>query len=179
MTVTDWIVAIVAVGALALSMYNTYTQRRDRTPRVEMAARWNLPRDVPQASKGPGFPATANPGEAIFECEITNVGIAGAKIREVYVYIDAPPGKPIPLYLPQGEQPRRLESGDSQMWSAGPFEYDRIGPFEYDRIGRGENWIRVLALDTVGNIYEAKNLDFVPSYLRRNERPWWRRVFGR
>ncbi len=75
-------------------------QRRDRTPRVELAARWNLPRDVPQASKGPSFPATANPGEAIFECEITNVGIAGVKIREVYVYIDAPPGKPTLFIVP-------------------------------------------------------------------------------
>jgi hypothetical protein len=40
-TVGDWIVAFVAVCALALSIYNTYMQRRDRTPRVEMVVQWN------------------------------------------------------------------------------------------------------------------------------------------
>ena len=35
-TVGDWITVIVALAALVLSIYNTYIQRRDRIPRVEM-----------------------------------------------------------------------------------------------------------------------------------------------
>ncbi len=81
--IPDWITALVALAALALSGYNVYTQRRDKTPQIDFSVVWNLPSTVPQASKGPGFPATANPGEAIFQCEITNVGMAGVKIKEV------------------------------------------------------------------------------------------------
>lgn len=151
--IPDWITALVALAALVLSCYNVYTQRRDRTPRVEMVVRWNLPRDVPQASKGPGFPATANPGEAFFLCEITNVGMIGVKIREAYVWVDAPPGKPIPLQLPQGEQPKKLDTGDSQTWSAGPFVYDMSGGVA--------TWTHVLALDSAGNYHETRNPAFL------------------
>ena len=150
--IPDWITALVAVLALLLSGYNAYTQRRDRTPRVDLRAVWDLPRDVPQASKGPGSPATADPGEAFFRCEITNVGTAGVKIGEAYVWVDAPPGKPIPLRLPQGEQPRKLDNGDSQTWSAGPFRSDSTGGVP--------TWVVVLALDTAGNYYRANNPAF-------------------
>ena len=98
MTDTDGVVtaatalsALAAWVALGFSIYNAYARRKDRTPRVKMAATWNLPRDVAQAAKGPGFPATADPGEAIYQCEITNVGIAGVKITSVHVYLDEPP----------------------------------------------------------------------------------------
>jgi hypothetical protein len=158
-TDTDWVgtvwpalSALAAWVALVFSIYNAYARRKDRTPRVELAASWNLPRDVPEAAKGPGVPTTSNPGEANFHCEITNIGIAGVKIREVYVYVDAPPGKPIPLHLPQEGQPRKLDNGDSQTWSAGPFVYDRRGGVA--------TWIKVLALDTVGNRHEIKNPAF-------------------
>jgi hypothetical protein len=144
--------ALAAWVALGFSIYNAYARRKDRTPRVELATGWNLPRDVPQAMKSPSFPATANPGEAIFLCEVTNIGIAGVKIKEVYVYIDAPPGKPIPLHLPQEDQLRKLDNGDSQTWSSRPLNYDR-------RVGVA-TWVKVLALDTTGNRYEAKNPAF-------------------
>lgn len=75
------------------------TERQDPTCRVGCAL--EFAKDVPQAFKGPGFPATANPGEAFFLCDITNVGMVGVKIREAYVWIDARPGKLIPLLLPQ------------------------------------------------------------------------------
>lgn len=151
-TVATALSALAAWVALGFSIYNAYARRKDRTPRVKLAVSWNLPRDVPQASKGPGFPATANPGEAVFHCEITNIGMAGVKIREAYVYLDAPPGKPIPLSLPQNDLPRKLDNGDSQTWSARPFKHDR----------RSEvvTWIKVLALDTAGNRHEAKNPAF-------------------
>ena len=163
MTVTDWVItvatalsALAAWVALGFSIYNAYARRRERKPRVEMVARWNLPRDVPQAAKGPGSPATANPGEAIFQCEITNVGVVGVKIKEAYVWIDAPPGKPIPLHLQQGEEPRRLDTGDSQMWSAGPFDYHMISS--------GVTWTHVLALDSSGNYHETRNMNRLPSF---------------
>jgi hypothetical protein len=80
-TVGDWIVAFVAVCALALSAYNTYIQRRDRTPRVEMVVKWNLPSDLPEAFKPAlGRLHTANPGEMSLLCEITNVGMVGVRL---------------------------------------------------------------------------------------------------
>ncbi len=166
--------ALAAWAALGLSLYNAYARWKDRTPRVELAAGWNLPRDAPEASKGPGHPATADPfvgraggrahkgplppdtasrGGPIFQCEITNIGIAGVKIKEVYVYLDAPSGKPVPMYLSQDEQPRKLDNGDSQTWLAGPFDYD----IRKDEI---PTWAFVLALDTVGNMYRTKNPAF-------------------
>lgn len=92
MTVPDWVgtiapafTALAAWAALVFSIYNAYALRRDRKPRVEMRARWNLPSDSPQVMRGPGSPATADPGRTIFECEITNVGMVGVKIRGVHV----------------------------------------------------------------------------------------------
>lgn len=163
MTVTDWITAIVAVLALLLSGTNSYFLLRDRVPRVELAAVWDLPRDVPQASKGPGLPATADPGKPVFRCEITNVGKTGVKIREARVWIDRPPGKPIPLHLREGEQPRKLDNGDSQTWSAGPFDYQGTNGFP-------DYWTHVLALDAAGNTYVAKNPAF-PGYSSGPIRP--------
>lgn len=156
MIVADWVApavagvsATAAWAALGIALYNTHALRRDRVPRVELAARWNLPNDVPQASKGPGSPATANPGEVIFQCEITNTGVAGVKINEVHVYIDAPPGKPMPLHLPQGEQPRKLDNGDSQMWASSPLTIHAMSGIP--------TWLHVLALDTAGNRHEVSN----------------------
>lgn len=153
MTVPDWVgtvapafTALAAWAALAFSIYNAYALRRDRKPRVEMRARWNLPSDSPQVMRGPGFPATADPGRTIFECEITNVGMVGVKISEVYMWIHAPPGKPIPLRLPQGEQPKKLDNGDSQLWLSTPFDHEYL-------TGNGVYWTHVLALDSAGNSY--------------------------
>jgi hypothetical protein len=153
-TIGDWIVAFVAVCALALSIYNTYMQRRDRTPRVEMVVSWNYPSDAAMAWRG-----TAAPGEALYQCEITNVGIAGVKIRGVNMYILAPPGKPIPLHLTEGEQPRKLDNGDSQTWvTSFPYPDAIAGPSE----GASGPRVRVVAWDTVGNRYEAKNPPHIP-----------------
>lgn len=56
---TDWLAVGIAGLALLVSGFNTYTLNKRKTPRVEMVGYWDLPRDVPQASKGPGSPATA------------------------------------------------------------------------------------------------------------------------
>ena len=96
MTVTDWIVAIVALCALVLSIYNTYAQRRDRTPRVEMTASWAVSGHAPGALQNLVDPTT-EPGKADYRCEITNIGIAGVKIRKVTVVPQAAPGRPLPI----------------------------------------------------------------------------------
>ena len=155
MTVTDWIVAIVAVCALGLSIYNTYTQRRDRTPHVEMTTSWAVASDAPTALQGISNPTT-KPGKADYRCEITNVGIAGVKIRRVTVYTQAPPGRPLPMHLPQGEQPRKLDNGDSQTWS---LSFDMSALKQPLTIP-----VRVFAEDTVGNIYEAKEPTAFPDW---------------
>lgn len=198
--IPDWVVtvapaltALAAWLALVFSIYNAYALRRDRKPRVEMVARWNLPSNSPQAMKGPGIPATADPGRTIFECEITNVGMVGVKISEVYMWIHAPPGKPIRLHLPQGEQPRKLDNGDSQMWLSPPFDYEYL-------IDNGAYLTHVLALDSAGNRYYVRNssppketelpaMRLLHTTVAASvvgtkgvkalgaERPWWRRIF--
>jgi len=162
-TTTGWVVTIAtalsaaaAWVALGFSIYNAYVRRKDRIPQVKMAATWNLPRDAPQFLKGPGFPATSDPGEIIYLLEITNVGVAGVKITRVHIWLDEPPGKPIPLRLPQGEEPRRLEDGDSQTW---------LESFDLDGgvLDRGGLHIprvtTVMAGDTVGRTFFAEHPD--------------------
>lgn len=160
MTVTDWLAAVGALLsagaawiALCIALHNAYVLRREMSPRVEMVPFWDLPRDAPEAAKGFGYPATSEPGRPVFRCEITNVGRTGVKIREVRVWIDAPPGKPIQLHLPEGEPSRKLENGDSQTWSSEPFDYR-------ERDGWPDLWTHVMALDTVGNIHEMRNPAF-------------------
>jgi hypothetical protein len=63
-----------------------------------MVTGWNFSRDAPTAWKG-----TANPGEAVYQCEITNVRIAGVKIKEAKIFFLQEPAKPLFLNLPQGE----------------------------------------------------------------------------
>lgn len=166
-TVPDWVgtvapafTALAAWAALVFSIYNAYALRRDRKPRVEISVRWNLPSDSPQVMRGPGFPATADPGRTVFECEITNVGMVGVKIREVYMWIYAPPGKPIPLHLPQGEQPKKLDNGDSQLWLSNPFNFKYL-------IGNGVYWTNVLALDSAGNSYRVASISHAKETERR------------
>jgi hypothetical protein len=154
-TVTDWIVAIVAVCALALSIYNTYTQWRDRKPRVEIATSWIHPGEAPMAIRGTAnLPAGGKfeRWKAIYQCEITNVGIAGVKISQVTVYPQSPPGRPMPLSLPQGEQPRKLDNGDSQTWTLPIDDVREFPPHPNPRVPT-----QVVAVDTVGNAYKAKD----------------------
>jgi hypothetical protein len=152
MTVADAITVIVAVLALLLSLYNTYAQRRDRKPRVEMVTSWNFPRDAPMAWRG-----TAEPGQATYRCEITNVGITGVKIKDVTIYRLTTPGKPLPMYLPTGEQTKKLDNGDSQTWM-----YYFGSKLVEDRISSLNKPVKVIAMDTVGNTYQAKNPDALP-----------------
>jgi hypothetical protein len=150
LTVGDWLTALAAIAALGLSGYNTYTQWRDRTPRVEMVATWNFPKDAPTAWAG-----TANPGEPVYQCEMTNVGVAGVKIIEAKIFFLRYPAKPLRLHPPEGEQPRKLDNGDSQTWLH-TFTSDSIpGPANLDNPDRVK--VQVVAWDTVGNAYKAKD----------------------
>lgn len=153
MTIGDWITAIVAVAALLLSLYNTYTQFRDRTPHVEMVTSWNLPRDYAGAFRG-----SAEPGQAIYRCEITNVGKAGVKINEVKIFHLQSPGKPIPLHLAPGEQPKKLDNGDSQTWM---YDFGRTKLIP-SRVTSQNSPVKVIAWDTVGNTYQAKDPAALP-----------------
>lgn len=190
-TVKDWIPSLVAPVALGLSIHNTYARHRDRTPRVDVHTYWVHPSDAPMALRGTANP-TAPPGEAIYRCEATNVGIAGVKITRVTIFDpQEPPGKPVPLRLPREERPRKPDNGDSQTRSVSQ-DTTVVEPiFPPDRSIR----VRVIALDTVGNPYEAKDPAPYPyphmcGELRprsttegrgtsvRRQRSWWRRMFG-
>ncbi len=148
MTVTDWIVAIVALCALALSIYNTYAQRRDRIPRVKVTTNWAVSIGAPQALYSLADPGT-EPGEADYRCEITNIGKAGVKIKKVTVVPQASPGRPLPMHLPEGEQPKKLDNGDSQVWR---LSFGSMKEFTLSL----KTPVRVFAEDTVGNVYEAE-----------------------
>ncbi len=147
MTAADVITAIVAVLALLLSVYNTVTQIRDRRPRVRIVTSWDYPRDAATAFQG-----SAEPGQALYRCEITNVGRAGVKINRVKVFHLTSPGKPITLQLAPGEQPKKLDNGDSQTWIY-DFGWDFIKP----RVTSLNTSVNVLAWDSVGNTYQAKD----------------------
>jgi hypothetical protein len=113
-----------------------------------------LTKRFPRSIKRPRVTSNGPSGQAFFQCDVTNVGTVGVKIREVYVWIDEPPGKPVLLTLLDDEQARRLDGGDSQMWSAGPFEYD---------LTRGvANWTHVLVLDSASNYYKMRNTNWLP-----------------
>lgn len=112
-----------------------------------MVTNWNLPRDAPMAVQG-----YAPPGQALYQCEITNIGVAGVKIREVRIYYLTKPGKPIPLYLSPGEEPKKLDNGDSQTWM---YDFGRT-KLEPSRITSMDSPVKVVAWDTVGNTYRAK-----------------------
>jgi hypothetical protein len=167
-TVTDWIVAAAAVVALALSIYNTYTQWKDRKPRVEITTSWIHPTAASMAIRGTANPPAgapagekfeADPWKATYQCEITNVGIVGVKIRQVTLYPQAPPGRPIGLSLPEGEQARKLDSGDSQIWTVSVNTKD---PLEVLRKRSPIVTTQVVAVDTVGNAYKAKDPGLFP-----------------
>jgi len=155
-TITDGLTAVAAILALILSIRNAIVQHKDRTPRVEMRTYWLQPADAPMALRGTAHPV-APAGKATYQCEVTNVGMAGVKITEVTIFSPlAPPGKPVPLTLPEGEQPRRLENGDSQTWSVTKDASLKPSILEeqYPPDPRFKNSVR--AMDTVGNTYWAK-----------------------
>jgi hypothetical protein len=143
---------IVAVCALVLSIYNTYAQRRDRIPRVKVTASWAVSTGAPGAFQGIAD-SSIEMGKAVYRCEITNIGVAGVKIMKVTVVpqpSQTSPGRPLQLDLPQGEQPRKLDNGDSQAWL---MSFDMVSVFQR---GLPKNPVRVFAEDTVGNVYEAQ-----------------------
>jgi hypothetical protein len=156
MTPTDWIVAVAAVLALGLSIRNTIVQHRDRTPRVEIRTYWVHPSDAPMVIRG-----TANPvapaGTAIYRCDATNVGAAGVKITQVPLFnAEAFPGKPVPLQLPEDEAPKRLENGDSQTWFVAVKAITKPSTLEQKHPPRPGARSHVVAMDAVGNSYQAK-----------------------
>ena len=194
MTPTDWIVAVAAVLALGLSIRNTIAQHRDRTPRVEIRTYWVHPSDTPMAIRGNADPV-APAGKAIYRCEVTNVGVAGVKITQVTLFnTEAFPGKPVPLQLPEGEAPKRLDNGDSQTWFVVVKAITMPSELEKKYPPRPGARSQVVATDAVGNSYQAKDpahypyhrfFEHLPFRVEEEEgaqgpqeRPWWRRVFG-
>ncbi len=108
---------------------------------------------------------TANPvapaGKAIYRCEVTNVGMAGVKITQVTISNpQAPPGKPEPLQLPEGEQPKRLENGDSQTWSIVNDATNSILDQGYQP--HPNIRLRVIAFDPLGKSYDANDPEPYP-----------------
>jgi len=157
MAPTDWIVAVAAVFALGLSIRNTIAQHRDRTPRVAVRTYWGHPSDAAMVIRG-----TANPvapaGTAVYRCEVTNVGVAGVKMTQVTLYNnEAFPGKPVSLQLPEGAAPKRLENGDSQTWFIAVEAITEPSTLEQKYPARPGARSQVVAMDTVGNSYQAKD----------------------
>jgi hypothetical protein len=71
--IPDWITAFAAFAALLLSGYNTFTQRRDRFPRLGLESDKRYPEEG---------------GEAIFSIRIVNEGSVPAQIRSVRLILD-------------------------------------------------------------------------------------------
>lgn len=93
MTVTDWVVAVVATLALFLSIYNTYVQRRDRLPRLRVSTDVRAPEDL---------------GNMIYSVRVVNEGSVPAQVRSVRLFLDKRRRRPR-----WGVPPWRVDEGRS------------------------------------------------------------------
>lgn len=166
-TFADAVTTIIAIAAFALSVYNTVMQRRDRQPRLVFDTYWVHPPEAPMALRGNGNPVAPS-NTAIYKCEITNFGSSGVKIRQVKIFPQAPPGKPLEMELSNGEQSKKLENGDSQTWSIST-DMDKWSPdesrswrpeFEPDMSGEAQT--NIIATDNTGKEHSAKTPTVFP-----------------
>jgi hypothetical protein len=78
---TDWITTIVAVAALALSLYNAYIQRKDRLPNLRLTT------DCRRREGG---------GSRIYSCRVVNQGSVPTQVRSVRLLFENTRRVPFP-----------------------------------------------------------------------------------
>lgn len=125
-TSTDWITAIVAILALLLSCLSLWWQwkserrleaqretdeqkrlierREDRSPQVQITTRYAADS------------RTAGQVTSMYEATVTNTGLLGVTIGRVTLEPAGGGALGLLMELPKGEQQRKLEPGESQLW---------------------------------------------------------------
>jgi hypothetical protein len=125
----DWIVAVIATLAFILSVYTIREQRKaeqrrirerqeDRQPQVKIVTQQTLD------------PMARNYDVPVYSCIVTNTGIVGVTISSVVLEHAEGGGVGIALQLVESEEPRRLDSGESQTWGIYMHEIKVQGPAE-------------------------------------------------
>ncbi len=143
----DWIGAAIAILAFILSAYNFREQRKaeqrrirerqeDRQPQVKLVTQQTLE----HAAKNHDVP--------VCSCIVTNTGIVGVTISSVVLERAEGGGVGIALQLVEGEEPRRLDSGESQTWGNYMDEIRVQGPAEIPVVA--------VATDTTGTEHRSK-----------------------
>jgi len=89
----------------------------------------------------------------IYRCLVTNTGYIGIEIDRVELRRSAESSLGIVLQLPRGEQPRKLDQGESQAWG--------IYLDELKERLQGETKVVAVAVDTTGKEYVQKQKDAV------------------
>jgi hypothetical protein len=80
---TDWITAIVAVIALALSLYNFYVQRKDKFPNLRLTSDYRRIEDKELSRR-------------IYSCRVVNQGSVPTQVRAVRLLFENDRGVPFP-----------------------------------------------------------------------------------
>jgi len=80
---TDWITAIVAVIALALSLYNVYVQRKDKLPNLRLTSDYRRIEDEERSKR-------------IYSCRVVNQGSVPTQVRAVRLLFENDRGVPFP-----------------------------------------------------------------------------------
>lgn len=96
----------------------------------------------------------AKGGPFYYRCLVTNVGYIGVQIDGVALYPAAGTrGVGIPLTLPRGEQPRKLDQGESQEWGI------LLDDLHARLQGEGRLEVVAVATDTAGGEHEQRRKD--------------------
>lgn len=145
--------AVVAIPALVLSIYNLWEHRKAEQRRVRESEEKTQPR-VKIVTKQTFEHVAKELDLAVYSCTVTNIGMVGVTISSVMLEPAEGGSVGIMLWLPGGEQPRRLDLGESQTWS--------IYMDEIHLQGKGEIPVTAVARDTTGTEYRSKLEDTLP-----------------
>jgi len=89
--------------------------------------------------------------EPLYACTITNDGFIGLQIDRVELRSHPDASAGVPLALPRGEDPRKLEQGEAQEW--GVFMSDVWGS------SSGDARLVAVAVDTTGRTFVQRRKD--------------------
>ena len=170
--VIDWIIALgalTAVPAFLLSLYNLNEQRKSEQRRIEERKEDRRPQVKIRTSKA--FDSVAEDAQAlIYKCDITNIGLVGVTISLVVLeHAGSNGGSGPALQLPDGDQPRKLDSGESQTWS---IRMNRI-PDKNFQVTE-EIPVVVVARDTAGNEHRSEPEETLPLHGTWGNRKTWK-----
>lgn len=152
--------AAIALGALILSIYNNYLQRRDKRPQLKIrgSVGWLLSSTLSESSGGEYFIEVANTGQMPVTISQIYIGIKGDE------KLAFPPG----LLGAERSLPCRIEIGDSAQWW---IDLNKLR-VQLKEVGyKGWASVTLLVHDKLGT-YHSKRVT-----IRVSEPPWYQKVY--